>query len=176
MATKSMNFNTFGKFAARRQKGKTFQSAVCVFCYGQSYRMHACAVSVVANEWTNTFHSHPCIRSFLLLLLLLTDGFHSNNTEQCQINNTTFINTMVYVRQKIHRCNIFIKTPLRTPETMRVFRRKKRCTCECNNEMDENVSRPLPVLPMIWTLNEFAKLSKRTFPATVPYRRMKKWE
>lgn len=66
------------------------------------------------------------------------------------------------------------QTPLRTPETRLEIRPKKRFMCVCNNVTDENVLRPWLDWPMIWILNEFARPSRRTFPATVPSKKMKR--
>ena len=66
------------------------------------------------------------------------------------------------------------------PLTTRAIRvaeaRKKKSTSVSSNAMAGNVLPPSLDWPMIWTLREFARRLKRIFRATVPYKKMKKWE
>lgn len=67
----------------------------------------------------------------------------------------------------------FFQTPLRTPETMPAEPPRKRSTFVSSSATVENVSQPSPDWRTIWTLNGFARPSKRISAATVPSKRMR---
>lgn len=70
---------------------------------------------------------------------------------------------------------VAFQTPSRTPETTPAEAPRKRSTFVSSSATDENVSRPSPVWPTIWTLSEFARPSRRISLVTVPSKRTRTW-